>query len=102
MWNKYGQAGARTNNSLEGYNSKLKKLIGSNPHLWKFIKILKDEETSEEFRQFRNAAGVKDRRRNERDMKRDLEITHNNLLYASGEIDIWELLSVQAGLVIEY
>ena len=93
--------GSRTNNVLEGYNSKLKRLIGSNPHFWKFVKAIKDEDMHEEVRYHRAAVGIKDRRRNKCDTDRDLKITQNSFEYANGQLTLGELLTKQASLVID-
>ena len=74
LWNHFNELERRTKNFSEGYNSKVKTLIGHKPHLWKFLKVLKDEEVNEDSRFRRFEAGVKDRRRNRRDVDRDLKI----------------------------
>ena len=47
MWNHYDTIGngPKTNNNLEGYNSRLRKFIGSaNPNIFKAITVLQNED----------------------------------------------------------
>ena len=41
LWNHYNNRGPRTNNHIEGYNLKMKKMLGSHPNIWKFISKIK-------------------------------------------------------------
>ena len=50
IWTHFDNFGPRTNNHVEDYNSQLKKLIVSvHPNIFKFINIIKKEETLAEF-----------------------------------------------------
>jgi hypothetical protein len=43
VWNHY-ESEKRTNNDIEGYNSKLEKFLGNHPNIWLFINKIKAEE----------------------------------------------------------
>ena len=46
VWNQYRPEGPRTNNHVEGYNSKLNKFIAKHPNIWEFIEKIQSEETN--------------------------------------------------------
>ena len=45
VWNHY-ESEKRTNNNIEGYNSKLEKFLGTHPNIWLFINKIKAEEST--------------------------------------------------------
>ena len=71
-----------SNNHAESYNLKLKRVLGVSPHLWKFIFGLKKEEEDQSRRFLElEADTLKERNRNRTYIERDLEISHNKVLY---------------------
>jgi len=54
VWNHFDTDGPRTNNYNEGYNHRLNRLCGSgHPNLYKFINIMKREESLASVKYFR-------------------------------------------------
>ena len=63
--------GPRTNNYNEGYNNRINKLCGSgHPNLYKFINILKREESLASIKYFRAISGYEEDKRKKKDIER--------------------------------
>ena len=100
-WNHFDNEDDRTNNRVEGYNNKLDKYLNSHPNIWKFIIKIKSEETNASLTYSRiNNDTYKSRRRNNKDILRDLQITKLKLKYVSNEISITEYIAQLATTVI--
>jgi hypothetical protein len=75
IWNHFDTDGPRTNNYNEGYNNRLNKLCGSgHPNLYKFINILKREESLASIKCFRAISGYEADKRKKKDIEKDLQI----------------------------
>ena len=62
MWNQYDsvlQDVPKTNNNIEGWHRRFSSLLGGqHPTIWKFIEVLKKEESLTEFQINQYAAGT--------------------------------------------
>ena len=74
MWNVYSLDGPHTNNSAEGWHSKIHKLAGkAHPNIYEAVELYKPEQTATEVNLMQLAAGglpVR-RRKYQRHIKRD-------------------------------
>ena len=88
IWNHY-DSDKRTNNDLEGYNSKLSKFLKKHPNIWIFIKKIREEESNSALSYIRILNGTFQKRgRNCVDTSRDLEILKQKCDLLSHKIDI--------------
>jgi hypothetical protein len=93
VWNHY-ESEKRTNNDLEGYNSKLEKFLGNHPNIWLFINKIKAEESTATLKYMRlNNETLSYRKRNIVDVNRDLEIQNAKIRYLTKKISIMEYLT---------
>jgi hypothetical protein len=94
----------RTNNHVEGYNLKLKKLIGApHPNIWKLLEMFKAEEMSFALKKIRLDSDIlKTRGRNKKDIEMDLKIEHLKVDYLKNELGLMEYISNLAKLVHDY
>ena len=75
MWNHFYNQGPKTNNHVEGFNSKLKKFLTSHPHIWKCIVKIKSEKSLCSLRFIHHKSGsLKERGRRSSDLEKDLKI----------------------------
>jgi hypothetical protein len=75
IWNNFDTDGPRTNNFNEGYNNRLNRLCGSgHPNLYKFINIMKREESLASVKYFRAIQGYEPDKRRKKDIEKDLKI----------------------------
>jgi hypothetical protein len=82
----------RTDNDLEGYNSRLSRLCDKKPNIWTFIHHIKKEESSQTLKFIRpNDEKFKKRGRNKKDVDRDLAIEKFKVLYILGSCPVYEL-----------
>ena len=66
----------KTNNHLEGFNSKLNKYFNKHPNIWMFIIKIKEEETNATLKYLRiENKTLKTRGRNKKDIENDLQIS---------------------------
>ena len=75
LWNHYDNRGPKTNNHVEGFNSKIKRFFSSHPNIWKFILRIKSEESNCNFKicSFKSRI-LKERGRRTFDLEKDLKI----------------------------
>ena len=93
----------RSNNDLEGYNSKLEKFLSSLPNVWVFINKIKAEESTATLKYMRttNAALAK-RNRNTVDVERDLKIQTAKIDLLTNKITTMEFLDEDSEIVCNY
>lgn len=102
MWNQYDSE-KRTNNDLEGYNSKLSKFLKKHPHIWKFIFQIKSEETTASLLFIRTEKQIlRERGRNKGDIERDLDIQLCKYKYITKELGLTELLNEVSQVIHDY
>jgi hypothetical protein len=80
VWNQYRPEGPRTNNHIEGYNSKLNRFISTHPNIWLFIEKMKNEETLMKMNYLKivNNGKVRGRGRGKKALATDLAISAAN------------------------
>ena len=87
IWNHFNN-NKRTNNDVEGYNSKLDKFLSTHPNIWKFINLMKAEESSSTLKYIHIEDGtLQTRGRNKIDVERDNKILALKCDYLSYKID---------------
>jgi hypothetical protein len=92
--NHFDTDGPRTNNYDEGYNNRLNKLCGSgHPNLYKFINILKREESLASIKYFRAISGYEADKRKKKDIEKDLKIETLTKEVENDKIDLLEYVS---------
>jgi hypothetical protein len=102
VWNHY-ESEKRTNNDIEGYNSKLEKFLGTHPNIWLFINKIKAEESTATLKYMRiNNDTLSYRKRNAVDVDRDLEIQNAKIRYLTNKINIMEYLNEVSDCVCNY
>ncbi|XP_067671655.1 uncharacterized protein [Haliotis asinina] len=82
QWNHHDSDGPRTNNHLEGWHSRLKRLVGrAHPNIFEIIKFLAKEQTHTEVRLLQFTGGQKRplKKRKYRDLERRLDVLGHNL-----------------------
>jgi hypothetical protein len=103
LWNHYRNPDERTNNNGEGYNKRINNNFGIDPNIWKFIQLLKIEESKsndqvnlidEEIR--------KSRGRNVKDIERDKDIAKLKADYALKTITVEQHLDSLSSYMIEF
>ena len=93
VWNHY-ESEKRTNNDLEGYNSKLEKFLWNHPNIWLFVNKIKAEESTATLKYMRlNNETLSYRKTNIVDVNRDLEIQNAKIRYLTKKISIMEYLT---------
>ena len=94
IWNHFDTDGPRTNNYNEGYNNRLNRLCGSgHPNLYKFINIMKREESLASVKYFRAIQGYEPDKRRKKDIEKDLKIESLIQEVQDGNIELLEYLS---------
>ncbi len=75
VWNQYENDGSRTNNSVEGYNHKLKNFFTIHPNIYVFKREIQSKESNAALTYSRINDGIFNRRgRNKVEIQNDLEI----------------------------
>ena len=103
FYSQYENPGPRSNNQIEGYNSKLNKYIGKHTNFWSFINRIQSEETEAALQYIRiNNGTFTKRTRNKVDIERDLTIERLKCDFLMKKIDIDELISKLSDSVHDY
>jgi hypothetical protein len=76
VWNHYETVGPRTNNHVEGFHSKLNKISGKRPNIYRSINVFKEieTETTIDYNQRILPNGRLPTRRRREDIRRDCDI----------------------------
>ena len=77
QWNYFDFEGPRTNNHVEGWHSRLKKVVGkAHPNVYEIIEVFQNEEATVRMKllNFETGAAQAPRRRKVRDMERRLRV----------------------------
>ena len=78
LWNHFKTVGPRTNNHLEGYNSKLKKCVSvAHPNIYTAIQLLQSQEVSASLNFYRAANGERIPPRRKKDIEKDIKFKEN-------------------------
>ncbi|XP_076094650.1 uncharacterized protein LOC143065150 [Mytilus galloprovincialis] len=78
LWNHYNTVGPRTTNNLEGWHSKIKKIVQTpHPNIYKLIELLQRQEAASRCQMLQYAAGGK--RINRKRKYREIETSLGNL-----------------------
>ena len=94
MWNHHASEGPRTNNSVEGWHSKLSKVSARNhPNLYEVIKLFKREQASVEVKVARLTAGGRAPQMRRAAIKMDERIREMKRRLDEGECSIDEYLT---------
>ena len=102
LWNQYDNDNKRTNNDVEGYNSKLNKFIKKHPSIWLFILKIREESCAYEVDYCRLELGELRLGRNKVDIERDLKMQLAKCSYLQNEYSIMEYLDKVSEVVQEF
>ena len=99
-WNHFGTEGPRTNNSIEGWHSKIKKMTQhSHPNIYTAIQMFKDIQNSNEIRKIQIAAGGTIRPRAKKYLNIDRRLSILKERYQAGILDIMEYADLASQLL---
>lgn len=76
LWNHYNTVGPRTTNNLEGWHSKIKKIVQTpHPSIYKLTKLSQRQEAASRCQMLQYAAGGKRINRKKKKIQRNLDQT---------------------------
>ena len=102
LWNQFDED-ERTNNSVEGYNSKLSNFLKHHPNVWVFIKKIQSEESTATLKFIRIKEGTYiSKNRNSKDLQRDLCIQTLKVKYLNKSIDLLSYIEQISESVHDY
>ena len=104
LWNHYSNTGPRTNNNVESYNRRINNLlIASKPNIWKYISLIKQEESNSHIKvvHLQNNT-MKKRGRSSKYLLLDLTISNLKFKYSSKEINFEKYLESIVQVVHEF
>lgn len=88
-WNHFGTQGPRTNNNIEGWHSKIKKMTQqAHPNIFTAIKMFKDVQNANDINRIQRAAGGTTRPRAKKYMNIDRRLATLKNRYQTGIIDL--------------
>ncbi|KAK3086797.1 hypothetical protein FSP39_023606, partial [Pinctada imbricata] len=91
LWNHFGTQGPRTTNNLEGWHSKLKKMVQhAHPNIYTAIQMIKDVENANEITRIQRAAGGTTRPKCKKYLNIDRRLVTLKDRYQQGSIDLME------------
>ncbi|KAK3082671.1 hypothetical protein FSP39_002261 [Pinctada imbricata] len=91
LWNHFGTQGPRTTNNMEGWHSKLKKMVQhANPNIYTAIQMIKDVENANEITCTQRAAGGTIRPKCKKYLNIDRRLVALKDRYQQGSIDLME------------
>ncbi len=93
VWNQFNNDGSRTNNTVEGFNLKLNKILSSHPNVVIFIRKIQSEKSTSSFAYNRiNDGSFRRRGRNKVDVQTDLNIQKLKSSYLARKMTTMEYL----------
>ena len=91
LWNVFETKSARTNNHIEGWHSKLKKVVGkAHPNVYEIVEILKREQGVTEITITQLASGAIPPRRGKKSTDKDKRIQELNQRFSEKTITLEE------------
>ena len=89
LWNVYETQQTRTNNRLEGWHSKMKKVVGkAHPNVFEIVEVFKAEQASTEVSLAQFATGATPPRRARRTVDKDKRIAELKRRFANNAISL--------------
>ena len=96
-WNVYNTDGPWTNNHLEGWHNRLKRVVGkTHPNIFKCVEIFQREQTSTEISLQQLSTGSKPPRRTLKSITRDKKITELKNRFSNNAISLSEYVAGMA------
>ena len=103
LWNHFDNRGPKTNNHVEGFNSKLINFLITHPNIWKFIIKIKSEESNCSLRFIHHKSGsLKERGRRSSDLEKDLKILDLITQFITKNIDLLEFVTALTDFTHDY
>lgn len=94
QWNYYDYDGPRTNNHVEGWHSRLKRIVDKpHPNIFEIVDVIKREQATMEMKWEQYAAGATQPPRKKRYVQRDEKIRKLFERFQNGESSLAEYLS---------
>ena len=102
QWNYYDNEGPRTNNHVEGWHTRLKKVVGkAHPNLYEIIEVMKKEQATSEIKLQQLEMGGRAPHRKKRFVEKDKRILTLFERFKNGEYslsDYLDAIKYQTGL----
>ncbi len=93
QWNGFESESNRTNNHLEGWHNRLKRVAGKpHPNIYEFVEVIQKEQTSTEVSLTQLAAGARPPRRVQRAINRDRKIKELKERFERNSITLHEFV----------
>ena len=100
VWNHFGNQGPRTTNNLEGWHSKLKRIVQhAHPNIFTTIQTFKDLQNANELNRIQRAAGGSIRPKAKKYLTIDHRLTTLKDRYQRGLIDIMDYADSASQLI---
>ena len=94
LWNVFESGSVRTNNHVEGWHSRLKKVVGkAHPNIFEIVEVFKKESASTEVSLAQLSAGAAPPRRRRRVLRRDRMVAELQQRFTSNSISLEDYLS---------
>ena len=94
LWNVFESGSTRTNNHVEGWHNRLKKVVGkAHPNVFEIVETFKKEQASTEVSIAQLATGAAPTRRNRRATERNKKIEELKTRFTANSLTLDEYLS---------
>ena len=92
-WNVYENNSYRTNNHVEGWHDRLKRVVGkSHPNIYEFIEVIQREQSSTEIAMLQLQAGAQPPRKGTRAITRDCKIKELKDRFAQNSVSLTDFV----------